>query len=76
MGLVAGVLVDIRAHDWRRGGARDVANLKLPSDGMLGVADAGVARTLGQSRQSLNGGVTDRYVGDLEHPKSRTDVSE
>jgi hypothetical protein len=67
MGLVSGVLVDVLAHDWRRGSARDVANLKLPSDGTLpGVADAGVARALGQSRQSLNFGITDLYVGDLE----------
>lgn len=66
MGLVASVLVDVRAHNWRRGSARDVANLKLPPDYMLGVANAGVARTLGQSRQSLDGGVTDGYVGDLK----------
>jgi hypothetical protein len=66
MGLVGGVLADVVAHDWRRGAARDVANMKLPSDGMLGVADAGVARTLGQTRRSLSGGVTDRYVGDIE----------
>lgn len=63
MGLVAGVLAHIRAHDWRRGAAKDLANLKSK---VPGVADEAVARAIGQSRASLSKGITDDYVGGID----------
>jgi hypothetical protein len=63
MGLVAGVLAKIRAHDWRRGGAKDIANLKSK---IPGVADDTVARGIGQSRIILGKGINDNYVGSIK----------
>jgi len=63
LGLVAGVMAKLRTHDWRRGSAKDLANLK---DKISGVADHTVALAIGQSRKTLGRGITDDYVGDIE----------
>jgi hypothetical protein len=63
MGFVAGVLAKLRTHDWRRGAAKELANLKTR---ISGVADQTIARGIGQSRLSLSKGITDDYVGDIE----------
>jgi hypothetical protein len=60
----AGVLNNVTSHDWRRGYARDMANVKRSSK--LGVADNEVGKSLGQSLKSMHTGVTDSYIGDIE----------
>ncbi|KAK0129018.1 hypothetical protein ONS95_000958 [Cadophora gregata] len=68
LGLVAGVLAHIISHDVRRGGLRDLANLKIPSAPMapMGVASKEVAVAAGHSMGSYLKGTTDKYVGPVE----------
>ncbi|EHL01117.1 hypothetical protein M7I_2806 [Glarea lozoyensis 74030] len=68
LGLNAGILADIRSHDIRRGAFRDLATIKRAPDAPpLGVASTEVAVIGGHSIKSLQSGVTDAYVGGVEH---------
>jgi hypothetical protein len=66
MGLMAGLLADVTAHDWRRGFALDVANIKLPDGESLRVANEAVMSAMGHSRRSLALDIVDEYVGGIE----------
>ena len=66
MALICGILVALVAHDLRRGAGRDVANMKLPPEVALGVADANVMGAMGHTRRSFALGITDDYVGSVE----------
>jgi len=61
-GLVAGVLCRLRAHDLRRGAARDTANLKSKAKG---APSKGATAVLGHSFNSTNMPLTAHYVGAL-----------
>jgi hypothetical protein len=58
----AGFIAELRAHDLRRGAARDAANLKKP---ITGHATQAVAASLGHSENSHARGVTAKYVGSI-----------
>ncbi|KFZ23385.1 hypothetical protein V502_02138 [Pseudogymnoascus sp. VKM F-4520 (FW-2644)] len=59
-GLNAGLLAPIRAHDVRRGAARDIAHLPERS---MGLATGMVADAMGHTEATRAAGVTKRYVG-------------
>ena len=61
----AGIIDQLRSHDLRRGFIRDVAH--LPKSDIAGVASRAVADAAGHSGNSLNFGVTDRYIGGIGH---------
>lgn len=63
IGMVAGVLEELRSHDWRRGAARDLAYLPGP---IQGAGNPAVAKALGHSRHTLGRGITDDYIGFIE----------
>ncbi|MCJ1435728.1 hypothetical protein MMC27_005103 [Xylographa pallens] len=67
LGLAAGILASIVSHDLRRGGFRDLANVKRSADSVAGVATREVAKVGGHSAHSYSGGVTDKYVGEVEN---------
>lgn len=62
-GPKAGFLARTRAHDLRRGAARDTANLSHP---IKGYATPAVAALIGHSENSHMRGTTAAYVGSLE----------
>lgn len=62
-GLKAGILKSIIPHDFRRGAARDTANLPRDPTVASGLADAVVAAEIGHTTLSLEMGVTSEYVG-------------
>ena len=60
---LAGVVEHVVAHDLRRGGLRDLANLETP---IIGAATAAVAKAGGHSSNARFHGVTDQYIGHLK----------
>lgn len=62
MGVIAGMLDRAYAHALRFGHARDVA--QLPTS--VGNNTENARQSLGHNTSSLHGGVTDRYIGDMD----------
>jgi hypothetical protein len=62
--LAAGLLGQFRAHDLRRGAARDTANL---SGKLKGSADKMTAAVLGHNESAANRSLTAHYVGGVVH---------
>jgi hypothetical protein len=60
MGVLAGLLVEIRAHDIRRGAIRDIAYLP---ESNAGIATPSVAAAAGHSDAARRKGVTQSYIG-------------
>lgn len=60
---ISGFAKRFTTHDIRAGAARDLSF--VPSNKILGVANTATAKALGHTRQSLNRGVTDSYIGAL-----------
>jgi len=59
---LAGIMEDIIAHDVRRGGFRDLSNLKTAVGGRL----EGVAEAAGHSSSTRTKGITKQYTGYLK----------
>ena len=58
--ILAGITQPITPHDMRRGGVRDLANLRKSN--VPDSIHAGIAATLGHSRRAMHAGVTDDYA--------------
>lgn len=60
---VSGFAEHFVTHDLRSGAVRDITF--IPPSKILGVANNATAKAVGHTRQALNSGVTDMYIGAL-----------